>query len=297
MSKGIANAVGAYALWGLLPIYWKTIQTVPATQILSHRFVWSFFFLLALILTTRQWPQFRAAVSSRRTVLLYGVAACLLAINWLTYIWGVNAGFIVETSLGYFINPLVSVLLGTLFLREKLRPLQWAPILLAALGVLYLTFSYGALPWIALVLASSFGVYGLLKKTAPLNSLHGLTLETTILLVPAGLFLLFAESQGNGAFGHQSLITTLLLLFTGVVTAVPLLLFASAARQINLSTLGILQYIAPTCQFLIGVLVYHEAFSAARLVGFSLIWAALIFYWLEGFLHRRREEAALATTR
>jgi len=287
MNKGILQATGAYFLWGLLPIYWKAIQAVPAPQILSHRIVWSFFFLLGVILVLKDWAHFKSSIASRKTVLIYTLAACLLALNWLTYIWGVNAGFIVETSLGYFINPLVSVILGVVFLHEKLRPTQWLPVGLAALGVLYLTFSYGALPWIALVLAFSFGLYGLVKKTAPLGALHGLTLETGILFLPAGIFLIYAAQSGSGAFGHLGPVPDLLLVFTGIVTALPLLMFSSAARKINLSTLGVLQYIAPTCQFLIGVILYHEPFTLIRLVGFGIIWFALVVYWLEGMLFRR----------
>jgi chloramphenicol-sensitive protein RarD len=290
MNRGVLYAVGAYLLWGLLPIYWEALQAVPAIQILSHRFVWSFVFLISLILIKREWDTFKRVFTSRTTVLIYTAAACLLAVNWLTYIWGVNAGFVVETSLGYFINPLVSVLLGVIFLKEKLRPFQWMIVSLAGLGVLYLTFSYGGVPWIALILAFSFGVYGLVKKTAPLGSLHGLGLETTILLLPTTLFLLYEQIQGVGAFGNVNTMTTVLLAFTGVVTAFPLLLFASAARIINLSTLGILQYIAPTCQFLLGVMVYHETFTFTRLVGFAIIWSALILFTFEGISVRRRAE-------
>jgi chloramphenicol-sensitive protein RarD len=290
MNKGVWSAVGAYLLWGLLPIYWKALQAVPAIQILCHRFVWSFVFLISLILIRGEWASFKRVFTSRKTLLIYTAAACLLAVNWLTYIWGVNAGFVVETSLGYFINPLVSVLLGVFFLKEKLRPFQWMIVSLAGLGVLYLTFSYDGVPWIALILAFSFGIYGLVKKTAPLGSLHGLGLETTILLLPTTLYLLYAQAQGVGAFRNVNTTTTVLLAFTGVVTAFPLLLFASAARRINLSTLGILQYIAPTCQFLLGILVYHETFTFARLIGFVIIWSALILFTFEGMSVRRRTE-------
>lgn len=295
MKKGVLNAIGAYGLWGFLPIYWKALQAVPAIQILSHRFVWSFVFLITLILLRSEWRSFKTAVTNQRTVLIYSLSACLLAVNWGTYIWGVNAGFVIETSLGYFINPLVSVLFGVIFLKERLRPLQWLPVGLAALGVLYLTISYGALPWVALILAFSFGLYGLLKKTAPLGSLYGLALETAVLFLPAGLFLLLSDVQGSGLFGRLDLDTTLLLVFTGVVTALPLLLFASAARSINLSLLGILQYIAPTCQFLLGVLVYNEPFTLDRLVGFSLIWLALLIFSLEGMLVRLKSAPTTAS--
>jgi chloramphenicol-sensitive protein RarD len=288
MNRGVLLAIGAYGLWGFLPIYWKMIDIVPAAQILSHRIIWSFVFLTIILLIKKDISAFRLAIQPRKTLAIFSLAATLIGVNWLTYIWGVNAGYIVETSLGYFINPLVSVLLGVLFLKEKLRPLQWIPIFLAATGVLYLTISYGGLPWIALVLAFTFGLYGLIKKTAPLNSLHGLTLETGILFLPALFFLLLAEGQGTGLIGHTGWVVSLLLIFTGIVTALPLLLFSSAAKQINLSTLGILQYIAPTMQFLIGVLMYGEPFTQSRLIGFSIIWVALLIYSLEGILEKYR---------
>jgi chloramphenicol-sensitive protein RarD len=288
MGKGNFYAIGAYILWGLLPVYWKAIQIVPASQILCHRIIWSLLFLAALLALTGSWQGLRGALQNRKTLLTFFAAACILALNWFVYIWAVNAGYIVETSLGYFINPLVSVLLGVVLLREKLRSWQWLPIGLAALGVLYLTFSYGSLPWIALTLAFSFGTYGLLKKTAALGALHGLALEMTILFVPALSYLLYLEASGRGAFGHEAIPITVLLAFAGVVTASPLLLFAAAARRINLSTLGILQYIAPTLQFLLGVLVYSEPFTHERMIGFSLIWFALLIYSLEGVVERRR---------
>jgi chloramphenicol-sensitive protein RarD len=293
LNRGVLYAVGAYLIWGFLPIYWKALKQVPPLEILNNRVVWSLVFLAILISVRKNWAPLRQAVTRPRVVLVYAVAACLLAANWLTYIWGVNSGFIVETSLGYFINPLVSVLLGVLFLREKIRPLQWLPIGMAAAGVLYLTFSLGSPPWIALVLAFTFALYGLIKKTSPLGSLHSLTMETGILFVPSLLYLMYAAQQGIGGFGQYHTQTNILLVSTGIVTAVPLLLFGAAARSISLSVLGLLQYIAPTCQFLIGVLVYHEPFTLANLVGFSIIWTALALYWLEGVLARR--EAARLT--
>jgi chloramphenicol-sensitive protein RarD len=291
MNRGVWYAVGAYLLWGLLPVYWKALQTVPALQILNHRVVWSLGFLTAILLIRRDWEPLRLALKSRRILLIYLATSCLLGVNWLTYIWGVNAGFIVETSLGYFINPLVSVLLGVLFLREKLRPGQWIPVGLAALGVIYLTISYQKLPWIALVLAITFGLYGLIKKIAPLNSLHSLALETALLFVPSLAYLLWAEAQGIGAFGHAEFSTTLLLVFTGVVTALPLLLFGAGARLIPLSLIGLLQYLAPTLQFLIGVLIYGEPFTWERMIGFGIIWVALVIYTLEGVLAKQRQRS------
>lgn len=287
-NKGILYAVGAYLAWGFLPIYWKQLELVPALQILSHRIVWSFFLLAALISIRKSWKPIRAAALNRRSLVIFIIAALLLSVNWLTYIWGVNSDYIVETSLGYFINPLVNVLFGVLFLRERLRSAQWFAISLAAGGVLYLTIALGRLPWIALVLAFTFGLYALVKKTSSLASLQGLTLETAIMFIPAAAFLLLAESAGSGAFTNQGLPTDILLIFTGLVTAVPLLLFGSAAQRIHLSTLGILQYLAPTIQFILGVAVYHEPFTSTTLIGFILIWLALLVYSMEGYLHYRR---------
>jgi len=293
MNKGILYAVLAYGIWGVLPIYWKAVQQVPAPQILSHRILWSFVFLAAIIYVRKDWSAFARAIRVRRTIVIFSLSAALISANWLTYIWAVNAGFIVESSLGYFINPLISVLLGVIFLKEKLRPAQWVPVGMAFVGVLYLTVNYGELPWIALLLATTFSLYGLIKKTAPLSSLHGLSFETGILFLPALFFLIFAESQGIGALGHTGWLTGFLLVFTGVVTALPLLLFAIAARKINLSTLGILQYFAPTLQFLIGVLLYGEPLTGARLVGFVIIWIALVLYSFENFYARRKSALLL----
>jgi chloramphenicol-sensitive protein RarD len=225
-------------------------------------------------------------------VLTFLSSAVLLAINWFTYIWGVNHGFIVETSLGYFINPLVNVVLGVFFLRERLRAGQWAAVAMAASGVLYLTISYGALPWIALTLAFSFGLYGFLRKTARLDSLEGLSMETGLLFLPALGYLLYLEAAGQASFGHAGLVPTLLLALAGVATAVPLLFFAIGARLIPLSLLGILQYLAPTIQFLLGVLVYDEPFTLERLVGFGLVWSALLIYTIES-IHVRRQRKRL----
>lgn len=287
MNKGILNGIAAYALWGFFPIYWKLLHPVPALQVIGHRIGWSFILLLAFILITRQWQQFRAAALTSKTVGIYSIAAVLLSVNWLIYVWGVNSGFIVETSLGYFINPLLSVLLGVIFLRERLRPAQWVPIAIATAGVIYLTATYGRLPWIALSLAFSFGFYGFVKKLAPLGSLYGLTLETAIVFPIALIYLLAVELNGTGFFFHESLLTNILLIGAGLVTTVPLLMFASAARQIPLSVIGLLQYIAPTIQFLIGIFVYKEPFDQAHLIGFGIVWIALVIFWVENYLARR----------
>ena len=289
MNKGMLFAIVAYGLWGLFPLYWKALQHVPALEILSHRMTWSLLFVLALLLVRRRWAWLKTAVSQPKILLLFIASALLLSVNWFVYIWGVNAGFIIETSLGYFINPLVSVLMGVFFLGEQLRKGQWMAIALAAIGVIYLTLRYGALPWIALTLATSFALYGLIRKTAPLGSLEGLSLETVLMFIPALGYLLYLEATGTAAFGHVDGTTTLLLAFAGVATAVPLLFFAAGARRIKLATIGILQYIAPTLQFLIGVLIYHEPFTTDRLVGFSLIWLALFIYSAENIWFSRRQ--------
>lgn len=292
MNKGLWYAVGAYVLWGVLPVYWKALQTVPPIQIVGHRMVWSLVFVGVLFVLKPHWSRFYQVAKHKKVLLIYLTAGSILFFNWFTYVWAVNAGYVVETALGYFTNPLVSVLLGVVLLRERLRLWQWAAVASAAGGVLYLTFIYGSLPWIALVLAFSFGVYGLVKKTAPLPALDGLFLETALLFLPAFFLLFFQEAAGSGAFGHSSLVVNLLLIFTGVATGLPLLWFAAAARRVPLTTIGVLQYIAPTMQFLLGVYLYHEPFNASRLVGFSLIWLALLIYTIEGVVERRK--AAIA---
>lgn len=291
MSKGFWYAVAAYFTWGLFPMYWKALGSVPALQLLGHRIVWSFGFVLILLLALRQGRAFLKEISSLRILLIYGAAAVFLAINWLTYVWAVNAGYIVETSLGYFINPLLSMLLGVLILREKLRPFQWIPVGLAAAGMLYLTFVYGSFPWIALTLAISFGIYGFVQKVAPLSSLHSVALETLILFLPAAGYLAWANAAGAGAFGHTGIAQALLLAGAGVITTIPLLLFAAAAQRITLFLIGVLQYIAPTMYFLIGVFVYDEPLTPERLTGFAVIWLALILFAAEGYLSRRAEPA------
>jgi chloramphenicol-sensitive protein RarD len=287
MNKGILKGIAAYIMWGFFPIYWKMLHQVPALQVIGNRIVWSFLLLAGVVLFTHQWTALRAAAASPRIIGIYSIAAVLVTINWMFYVWGVNSGFIVETSLGYFINPLVSVLLGVLFLHERLRTSQWIPIGIAAVGVAYLTAVYGRLPWISLTLALSFGFYGLVKKLAPLGSLHGLTLETGIVFPVALLYLLLVGMRGSGAFLQEGPQTTLLLIGAGPVTTIPLLLFASAAREIPLAILGLLQYIAPTLQFLIGVFIYKEPFNRSLLIGFCIIWIALILFWVENYLSHR----------
>ncbi len=287
MKKGVLYGVAAYALWGFFPIYWKFLHEVSALQVIGHRIVWSFFVLSVFVLVTKQWSEFRSVAFGSKTLGIYAASSVLLTINWLIYVYGVNAGFIVETSLGYFINPLLSVLLGVVFLRERLRLTQWIPLVLAAAGVIYLTVVYGRLPWIALSLAFSFAFYGLAKKLAPLGSLHGLTLETGIVFPVALIYLVFVHFDGTGAFLHEGLQVNLFLAGAGVVTTIPLLLFASAAKQIPLTMVGVLQYIAPTLQFLIGIFLYKEPFDRSHLIGFGLVWIALLIFGVENLLANR----------
>jgi len=288
MNRGILFAIGAYLIWGFMPVYIKLLAEVPPLQILGHRIVWSFLFLAIVIVVLKQTASLRKAVVGMRVLGIYLAAALLLAVNWLTYIFAINGGHVVESSLGYFINPLVSVLLGVIFFHERLRKWQWTAVGIATLGVVYLTVDYGRLPWIAVILALSFGLYGLVKKAAPLGALHGLTLETGLLFIPALAYLAWESFQGSGAFGAGDTGLSVLLAMAGLVTAIPLLMFGSAARSIPLSMVGLLQYIAPTCQFLLGVLVYQESFSAARLVGFMIIWTALVIFWVEGYFYHRK---------
>jgi len=290
-NKGLWYALGAYVTWGLFPIYWKWLHQVDAVQLIGHRIAWSFIMLMIFILATRQSQALWSAVQNRRVFLIYLLAALLIGINWLVYVWAVNSNYIVETSLGYFINPLLSVLMGVIFLRERLRPFQWLPVILAAAGVIYLTVAYGRLPWIALTLAFSFGTYGLVKKLAPLGSLYGLTLETGILFIPALIYLFYADFSGSGVFLRSSLTTNLLLIGAGAVTTIPLLMFASAAQSIPLSMVGIMQYIAPTLQFLLGVLVYKEPFDQSHLVGFGIVWLGLLLFVGENLWARRSTPA------
>ena len=294
MNRGYWFAIATYTLWGILPIYWKLIKAVPALEIVSHRMLWSFVFVSLIVFYQKDWKNIRFAIKNRKTRLTFLTTAILLSANWLIYVWAVNAGFIVETSLGYFINPLVNVVLGVVFLKEKLRLWQWIPVGIAAIGVMYLTINYGALPWISLSLAFSFGFYGLLKKTAAINSIQGFTLETGFMFLPALSYLLFLGFTGSGSWGSGSASQTTLLICAGIATGLPLLLFGAAAKRIDLSTLGFFQYIAPTLQFLIGIFLYGEDFSQTQLVGFSLIWLALFVFSLDSWLAQKNPKAVLA---
>ena len=278
MPSGPLAAALAYILWGLFPIYIKQVATVPALEIVLHRSAWSLVLMLGLLLVLRRFAWLRSVVGQPRTLALFALSALLLACNWLLYVWAVNAGRLLDASLGYFINPLVNVLLGYAVLHERPRPLQWAAVALAAVGVLWLALGAGHVPWVSLVLALSFGFYGLLRKTAPLGAIEGLALETLLLAPLAVGGLLWLGATGQGQFGQGDLRLDALLIAAGPATAVTLLLFASGARRVSMATLGLLQYIGPSIQFVLGVAVYHEPFSASRGIGFALIWAALALY-------------------
>jgi chloramphenicol-sensitive protein RarD len=290
--SGVWYGVAAYSLWGLLTLYWRLFSNVPAIQILAHRFVWSFVVLAAIIAAS--WQQRRVALQAidARVIALYTIAAVLIGANWFLYVYSVNNGFVVESSLGYFMTPLVNVLMGVVVFRERLRPMQWLAVAFAFSGVLWLTLAYGTLPWIGLALAASFGSYGLVKKKAPLPSLEGLTVETAVLVLPAALFLLALNGRDDGAFLHSGVTTDLLLAAGGIVTIVPLLLFATAVKRVPLSVIGILQYIAPTIQFLLGVFAFHEPFTPTQLTGFGLVWLGLVVFTLDSV--RARPSPSLA---
>lgn len=276
--SGIAAAFGCYLCWGLFPLYWIPLQQVPAMQILGHRMVWSALLIVGILAWRRHWQWLLPVWRQPRQLGVFALSASLLACNWLTFIWAVNNGHVIEASLGYFVNPLVNILLGRMVLGERLNRIQLAAISVSVAGVAWLTWQVGSLPWIALVLAGTFGVYGLMRKMAPMASLEGLALETFLLFPVALGGLLWVEWQGQGVFGHAPLAIDWLLVGTGAVTTIPLLLFAAAARRLTLTTLGFFQYLAPSIQFFIGLTVFREPFDAQRLVGFGLIWCALLIY-------------------
>lgn len=282
MRNGMLFAAGAYLIWGLFPLYFKLLQGIAPLEILLHRVLWSLLFLLSLLAWRRQWRWIQGVLRQPRVLLGFAASALLLSCNWYLYIWSINNGRIVDASLGYFINPLVNVLLGFMLLRERLRVAQWCAIALAAAGVLWLTWHSGSLPWISLLLAVTFGFYGLLRKTAKLGPLEGLSLETFLLFPLACGTLALLADQGQNAFSAAAGSQRWLLAAAGPITAVPLLLFAAGARRIPLSLLGLLQYISPSLQLLLGVWLYHEPFGAVRQIGFAAIWAGLAVYSLEG---------------
>jgi chloramphenicol-sensitive protein RarD len=275
---GVVSGITAYALWGLFPLYFPLLEPAGGLEIVAHRVIWSLVFIALLLTVVRRWPLVRAALADRRTMLILSGAAVLIAANWLVFVYGVNSGHVVETSLGYFINPLVSVLLGVVVFSERLRPLQWTAVGIAAVAVGVLTVDYGRPPWIALALAASFGLYGLMKKLVRVEAAPGLFVETAIVAVPAVVAIGVLQANGEGTATSGGAGHFLLLVSSGVATAIPLLLFAAATRRIPLSTVGLLQYLTPLMQLAIGVFVRHEPMPPARLAGFVIVWVALAVF-------------------
>ena len=280
-ARGIANATIAYVIWGLFPLFWRPLHAIAATELIAHRIVWSLVFVAALTFAQGRWAELGSALRSPRTLGMHVASGLLLSINWLTYVWGVNNDRVLEASLGYFLVPLGQVSMGMLFLGERLRPRQWLAIGLAAVGVALQFRGIGGLPWVAITLAVSWVFYGFLRKQSALGSLSGLTLETALLAPIAGTYLLVLAAHGGGALGHANVWEQAGVLSSGIVTAVPLLLFAAGARSIPLTTLGLLQYLVPSINFLLGAFLYREPLTSARLVSFAFIWAALALYSVE----------------
>jgi chloramphenicol-sensitive protein RarD len=286
-SKAAWHVGLSYAFWGFFPIYWKALAGLSPLQLICHRIVWSFLILAVMVAGSPELPVLWRSLRSPRTIGIYAVAAVAIATNWLIFVWAVGASQIVQISLGYFINPLLSVVRGMAVFHERLRRLQWVSVSLAACGVLYLTIALGALPWIALVLAATFGTYGLMKKLAPLGPVQGLAFETGILFAPAAVYLIVEQLAGRGAFMHAGPLRNILMVVSGPITALPLLMFAAGVRRIPLSLVGMLQYINPTLQIAIGVLLYSEPFTRVQFIGFGLVWSALVLFAVEGYLTRR----------
>jgi chloramphenicol-sensitive protein RarD len=285
--SGVLYGIGAYGLWGLIPLYFKSVAHVSALEVLAHRAAWSFLVLAVLLSLSRGWGELRRTLRNPRTALLLGLSTVLIGVNWLTFIYAVQCGQVLQASLGYFVNPLVSVLLGVAFLHERLRPYQIASIALAAAGVLVLTLLVGTLPWIAIVLAASFSLYGLLRKIMPVGGLVGVAVETCAMTPAAVAYMFYLwQTQATAATNAG---TVGLLAASGVITSVPLLLFVGAARRVRLATLGILQYLTPTLQFLLAVLAFGEPFSTSQVASFACIWAAVILYTADSLRAARQD--------
>lgn len=295
--KGLWVAASAFLIWGAMPLYWHFLKAVPSLQIVAHRVLWSAALVAAWLFRTQGRAWFAAVMAQPRLAKMLALSAVCIGANWGLYIWAVNAGHVVETSLGYFINPLLNVVLGTVFLRERLSVAQWASVAIAALGVLWLTFNYGSFPWIALSLAISFGIYGLIRKLAAVDSVTGLGVENAYMLLPALAYLTWAQTQGRGGFvgADWGADILALLIVGGAVTAIPLIAFSYAVRRVPLSTIGLMQYIAPTLQFLTGVLIFRERFDTNRAIGFACIWAALALFAGEGLWRARRKAIQISS--
>jgi chloramphenicol-sensitive protein RarD len=288
--KGWAAAAAAFTAWGLFPLYFRPLHAVSAFQVIAHRVVWSFLIVLGFVALRGELKEVRAALADRRVVLRLALSATLISVNWLVYVWAVAHDHVVDASLGYFINPLVNVLLGIVLLAERLNPAQWTAVALASAGVAYLTSVTGHLPWISLTLAFSFAGYGLIRKVVQVEALPGLAAETLLLLPCAIAYLLWCEAAGRAALGHSPRAIDVLLIGSGPLTAIPLFLFAYGARRIPYSTVGLLQYIAPSLQLACGVLAFHEPFERTHAPGFALIWTALVIYAGDGLWAAREKE-------
>jgi chloramphenicol-sensitive protein RarD len=284
----VTFGVAAYLCWGFFPLYWPLLEPAGSLEILAHRFVWSMVFVLVAITAMGKWRTFLAIARDRRLMLILAAASVTIALNWGGFIYGVTNGHVIETSLGYFINPLVTVLLAVFVLKETLRPAQWAAVAIGIIAVVVLTVDYGRLPWVALLVAFSFAAYGFLKKKADLGAFEGLGMETAILFPVALAFLVTLQARGELAFGHEGPGNVTLLVGTGVVTAIPLLLFGAAATRLSLTTIGILQYLGPIIQFITGLTIFHEDMTTARWVGFVLVWIALVVFTVDAITSRRR---------
>lgn len=286
--RGLTYGIAAYLIWGLFPLYWPLLEPAGALEILADRMVWSLVLVALLLTLCRGWPEVRRIAADRRQLLRLALAAALVTVNWGIYIWGVNTHHVIETSLGYFINPLLTILLGVLVLGERLARLQWIAVGIASLAIVVLTVDYGRLPWIALSLAASFAGYGFLKKRVSAGAMPTLAIETSVLAGPALITLLVLAGQSRLTFGQHGAGQAALLAGTGVVTAVPLLLFGAGARRLPLSTMGLLQYLTPVLQFAVGVGIRHEPLPPARLAGFALVWIALLLLSTDALRRRRR---------
>lgn len=295
--NGLWIAAGSFVLWGLMPLYWHLLKVVPSLQIVLHRIVWSALLVAGWLAWKQGRGWLRATLAQPRAAWMLGLSGLLISCNWGLYVWAVNAGHVVETSLGYFINPLISVVMGVVFLHERLNRVQWVSVALAGIGVAWLTWQYGQPPWIALGLALTFGLYGLIRKLVAVDAVRGLGVESVYLFLPGLALLLWTEAHGGGGFaGGYGLGIDLLLVFAGALTAIPLIGFAYAVRRVPLSVVGLMQYIAPTIQFLLGVLFFGEAFDRERATGFVFIWIALAIFASEGLWRARRQAALAAAT-
>ena len=299
--RGLIAAIAAFVLWGLMPLYWHLLKAVPSMQIIAHRIVWSTLLVVGWLTWRYGRDWLRETLQQPRAIWMLALSGMFIAFNWGLYIWAVNAGHVVETSLGYFINPLLNVVLGVALLGERLNRVQWVSVAIAAAGVLWLTLNYGSFPWIAVVLACSFGMYGLIRKIAAVPPVRGLGVESLYLILPALGFMIWTELHGQGGFtasstaGGWGMLADGLLILGGALTAIPLIAYADAVRRIPFTMVGLMQYIAPTLQLLCGVLVFGEPFGSERMIGFALIWLALAIFATEGFTRSRRRAAAITT--